>query len=312
MYRSFVAIAQTGALSRAAQQLSCSTAAVSRQLDALESQLGARLFDRTTRRLQLSDAGLRLLPRAEALLQALEDAQTSIDVRRVQATVKVCAPIALGIECVGPSLAGMAHTHPGTRVELLLDNGATDALAQGVDVLVRAKLRDRDDPADLVVRSVGSFGLGLYARADLARRVGDPDTAAHWEDLPWIGHLGYGRAADLRLRQGERECVLKMRPWIWANDVMALIRLVEHGAGFAVLPLRLAQPAVAAGRMQAVLADWAFPRVPLCLAWRNRGANRHAVAAVASHLRVCLADYCVDPDTGLAAHRASTAAAAGN
>ena len=156
---------------------------------------------------------------------------------------------------------------------LLLDNGATDALAQGVDVLVRAKLRDRDDPADLVVRSVGSFGLGLYARADLARRVGDPDTAAHWEDLPWIGHLGYGRAADLRLRQGERECVLKMRPWIWANDVMALIRLVEHGAGFAVLPLRLAQPAVAAGRMQAVLADWAFPRVPLCLAWRNRRRN---------------------------------------
>ena len=289
LYATFLAIARTGAVSRAARQIGCSAAAASRQLDALETHLGVRLFDRTTRSVRLSAAGQRLLPQAEAVLHTLIEARRSVDAQRVQASVRVCAPTALGVEWVADSLAELAPADTGMRVELILDNRPTDAWAEGVDVLVRSGMSLFDEPADLVVRQVGAFSLGIYAGPDLAARAATLPTPDALADLPWIGHTGFALARGLSLRRGARESVLRAQPALSSSDLLAVARMAEHGSACAVLPHWLARPRVAAGLLHALLPDWELPAAQVWLAWRNRGSNRQAISRVAHHLRRGLA-----------------------
>jgi DNA-binding transcriptional LysR family regulator len=292
LYQVFLHIARTGAVSRAAVQLGCSTAAASRQLEALESELGVRLFDRTTRSVRLTAAGQRLLPQAEAVLQALEDARASVDVQQVQATVRVCAPIAIGVEWVAPALARLHQQRAALRVELLLDNGSTNAFGEGVDILVRSGLAGRDEPADLVVRSVGRFALGVYAAPGWVQSLG-PQVSEHaWAEQPWLGHLAFPTGAGLTLQRGQQVCTLPIQPRFWSNDTLALVHAAAQGGACVVLPQWLAAPWVAQGRLQPVLGDWTLAQAELVLAWRNRGSNRAAIAQVATHLRGSLQACC--------------------
>jgi DNA-binding transcriptional LysR family regulator len=288
LYGSFLAIARTGALSRAARQLGCSTASISRQLDALESHLCVRLFDRTTRSVRLSEAGRRLLPKAEAVLQALEDARHSVDAQRVQASVRVSAPIALGVECVSRCLASLCRVQPGLQIDLVLENRRSDPMADGVDILVRSGLRMPDEP-DLVVREVGSLDLGIYAGSHVAKTISRTALPQEVALLPWIGHRGFSLDRGLVLRRDDDEVLLRVQPWLWSSDILAIARMAEQGDSCAILPHWLAKASVAQGALKAVLTDWRLPAAQIWLAWRNRGSNRESVAQVAHHLREQLA-----------------------
>lgn len=284
LYGAFLAIARTGALSRAARQLGCSAAAISRQLDTLESHFGVRLFDRTTRSVRLSEAGHRLFPKAEAVLQALEDARHSVDAQRVQASVRVCAPIALGVEWVSRCLASLSRVQPGLQIDLVLENRNSDALAEGIDILVRSGLRMPEEP-DLVVRDIGSLELGIYAGNRVAKTISRKASPQEIALLPWIGHRGFAFDQGLVLRQGDNEVLLRVQPWLWSSDILAIARMTEQGDSCAILPHWLARPSVAQGTLKAVLSDWRLPAAQIWLAWRNRGSNRESVARVAHHLR---------------------------
>lgn len=285
LFGTFLAIARSGGISHAARQLGASSATTSRQLEALESHLGVRLFDRTTRTVRLTAAGQRLLPHAEAVLQALDDARDSVDSGSVQSNVRVCAPIAIGLQWVSACLADLPRQQSGLQVELVLENRISDAWVEGIDILVRTGLNMHKMSPDLVVRSLGSFSLGVYASPGLAPRVSPDSPPEALSALPWVGHLGFGFGNGLIFRLGRRESTLRVKPSLWSSDVMAVTAMVESGQRCAVLPRWLATPKVATGHLVAILRDWELPPVQLWLAWRNSGGNRKAVTWVAHQLR---------------------------
>lgn len=282
--QTFVTIARTRSISGAARQLGCSAAAASRQLDALEADMQARLFDRSTRSVVLSAAGERLLPHALAVLQSLEDARQSVDVQRVQATVRICSAVALGVTLLAPVLAHLGQRHGQLQTELMLDNAITAPFAQGVDVLVRTGLEVVDGPQDMVVREVGTFGLGLYAAPGcLAQQTAlrSPQDLAQW---PCVGHMAFRQESRVVLQCGRQQQQVALHPQWWCSDVLAVMHMVQAGAGVGVLPQWLAAAGVRGGTLVQLLPQWHLPQAQVRMAWRNQGPNRVAVSLVAQHL----------------------------
>lgn len=280
----FVTISRTQSLSEAARQLGCSTAAVSRQLDALEADLQVRLFDRSTRSVRLSVAGLRFLPHAQTVLQHLAQARQSVDAQSVQATVRVCASVALGTTLVAPMLATMAADQTRLQTELVLDNGMTAPFAEGVDILVRTGMDRVEGPQDMVVRDIGAYALGLYASPQSVTAQGCVRGPGDLERWVSVGHLAFRRDATFTLERGRQRAEVATQPRWWCSDVLAVMQMVLAGPGYAVLPQWLADDSVRNGRLVRLLPQWRLPQVNVRLAWRNQGSNRSAVSLVASQL----------------------------
>ena len=137
--RIFVDIVRTGSFAGAARRRNLAPSSVTRAVAALEAEIGARLFQRTTRRLVPTEAGLRFHDRIGPLLEALEaaGAEARDAVARPTGTVRVTASIAFGVCCIVPMLAGLRRAHPALTVDLVLTDAVVDLVAERIDVAVR-------------------------------------------------------------------------------------------------------------------------------------------------------------------------------
>lgn len=135
----FVAVAQAGSFTGAARQLGLSKSVVSQHVRTLEERCGVRLFERTTRTLRLTQIGERVLEAALAVANAVKGLEQVVEVERQGATgtLRVTAPSDLGASVVAPVAAELAARHPDLRLDLVLDDGMRDLVAEGFDVAVR-------------------------------------------------------------------------------------------------------------------------------------------------------------------------------
>lgn len=180
--KTFLRVAETGSFSAAARDLGVGQPAVSKTVAQLEEALGARLVIRSTRRLALTEDGLRYLEAARVALEAVDAAEAAVAGRSAQprGTVRLAASIAFGRLHLAPRLGRLFARHPDLNVELRLSDGFVDLIEDGVDVAVRiGALRD----PGLVARRVGAMRRVTVARPDYWDRRGRP---ARPEDL--TGH----------------------------------------------------------------------------------------------------------------------------
>src|SRR5687767_11766775 len=135
----FVRVVDGKSLSAAARAQRLSLPAVSRQLRALEAELGATLIVRSTRRLHVTDAGRQWYAHCVRILRELEDARAAVGGERgVRGTLLVSASFTFGSVVIVPLLARLAQRHPQLIVDLRLEDHLVDLVAEGVDVAVRA------------------------------------------------------------------------------------------------------------------------------------------------------------------------------
>ncbi len=134
----FVRVVEGGSLAAAARSLNRSVPALSRQLSALEHELGVPLIVRSTRRHQVTDAGQVWYQRSKTILEEVEAARRSVRPGSVQGRLTVSAPITIGLHCVVPALGKLMSQYPKLKVEVSLDDSLVDLVASGVDVVVRA------------------------------------------------------------------------------------------------------------------------------------------------------------------------------
>jgi len=288
LFENFIAIAEAGSMSKAARLFGGSVAASSRQLEALEHAMGARLFDRTTRSMRLNAAGQRLYPHAQAMLQVLEDARSSVSPERIKGSVRVSAPVALGVNLVA---SAMAEVHPEIEVELVIENRAVSAIWEGVDILVRAGLSPMADSTDLVMRSLGHYPLLLCTSPQYWAERPIPqhprDLAAM--TLTVVGHSAFRRETVLSFVRNQERVELPWRPRFWSNDLLAISQAVCDGAGVGVMPPWLAQAALGRGQLVTLLPRWSLPLGGAWVAWRGQGTNRQAVRLVVAQLQLTAA-----------------------
>jgi len=260
----FVAVAETGGFARAAARLHLSPPAVTRAVAALEERLGVRLFDRTTRRVAPTEAGLRLLERARPLLREIDEAEREATGERVLPTghLTVTASTSFGRLAVAPVVAEYLRAHPRVSVSLLMLDRQVNLIDEGVDIAVR--IADLPD-SSLVTRSVGRVRRLLVASPDYLARNGTPSTPAELRLHEVIGFTGLMPNREWRHVQDGRGAVQRLAPRLELNDSAAAVAAAEAGEGITLALCYMVADAIRGGRLVPVLLPFATAAVPVQL-----------------------------------------------
>ena len=275
--RSFVLVVDSGSLTDAGRRLGLTPSAVSKQLARLEEALGARLLERTTRRVRTTAAGLALYQRTQPLLEALDEAGAAVrDLQTaVRGRVRLSASRAFGRVCVVPVIARLAAEHPDLEIDLVLDARRLDfieddldlAVREGLDVAVRiGPLPD----SSLTARKLGTAAVGLYAAPAYLARRRPPRSLEELAQHDVLAVPASGPASDLRALRGRNGKRLGLVPRIRVNDLLALADLAERGAGIAILPAYAASAALARRVLVPVLPRTTLTRIPLHVVYPGR------------------------------------------
>lgn len=274
--QAFVKVVQAGSFTQAADALGTHKAQLSRVVSQLERGLGARLLERSTRALALTEVGREVFERALALLAARDDLQRVV--QQSQAAPRGLLRLSCGVEFGQLEVAGWVQQYlaryPQVRVEADFTGRLVDLVHEGFDLAVRlGPLAD----SSLAARRLGELHYGLYAAPAYLSRQGVPAEPASLQGhaaLLYAGGPAAGaRRGAWRLQRGAATASPELQPRLLANNVFALRSAAIAGLGVAQLPCRLAASALATGDLVTVLPGWAPSPVPV-----------HAVFASARYL----------------------------
>jgi DNA-binding transcriptional LysR family regulator len=267
--RTFVRIAETGSLSRAARSLRLSLAAVSRQLSALERDLGVSLVLRTTRRLALTEAGRAYHAEATRVLGAVDRARETVrGSLRVDGRVVVSAGVTVGLTMVVPLLPRVLQRHPGLVLDLRLEDRNLDLVQDAVDLAIRVG-EGLLDSTSIVAHRIGTFRRILVASPGYLHERGTPRSAG---ELPRHAALIEPQIEPAngtwRLARGAELQEVKVGERLACNAPLVLRELCLAGLGVALLPEWLVQDDLAEGRLRQVLPELGSPEVPVSALYR--------------------------------------------
>lgn len=251
----FARVVDDGGFSAAARRLGLSKSAVSKQVAALEDRLGARLLNRTTRRMSLTEAGAALIARCRRVLAEAEAAADAVGVLQgaPAGVLRVAAPMTFGTMHLAPAIPAFLERHPAVSVDLSLNDRMVDLVEEGFDVALRiARLAN----SSLMARKLAPMRRVMAASPDyLARRgvpVGLADLAGH--DCLSYSYIVAGDEWRFTGPDGEQSVQPSGR--LRANNGEVLREAALAGSGIAVLPTFIAGPDLAAGRLVQVLPDY--------------------------------------------------------
>jgi len=261
----FVAVAAHGGFAPAARALGLSAPAVTRAVAGLERHLGARLFRRTTRSVSLTEAGQRFYGDAKRVLADLAEAErAAVGLHAApQGLLRVTAPALFGRLHVAPLLADFLEAHPAVAAEALFVDRVVDLMEEGIDVAVRiGALPD----SDLTAVRVGSVRRVVAASVDFWRRRGRPGRPEDLVGLPAIHTPPLDAKPVWRLADpGGAPIDAPIAPRLRLNSVEAARDLACAGRGMVRLYSYQVAQALADGRLEAVLEEFAPPPTPVHL-----------------------------------------------
>ena len=252
----FAKVVELRSFAAAASELSLSKATVSKAVSRLEQRLGARLFNRTSRRLALTDAGQKLSGRAARLLADGEAAENEALAQSVapRGLVRLAVPMTFGVKAVAPILPKFLEQYPDVSIDLHLSDAMVDLIGEGFDAGLRiASLPD----SSLIARRLCAMPRYTVASPAYLKRHGRPTHPMH---------LAQHRCLRLRLsldarrlalhqRAGEQASVRPAGP-LRVNNGEALLPALIAGLGIADLPEFIVGDAIASGEVEVILKDW--------------------------------------------------------
>lgn len=266
----FVKTAELHSLSRAAEALGMSNAAASRHLSALEERLSARLVERNSRRLWLTEAGQDFYQRSGALLAELAEAEEAVNAHTLapQGLLRVTSSLSFAIIYLAPMLPHFRALYPKLNVHIAVANRYLDFIEAGIDVAIRTRLHEPD--TNIVVRRLGRMRRVLAASPGYLEARGRPKEPS---DLTQHDMLIYNLAQDpfsLRLTKGDVERTVRVTAALDSNDGQVVREAAIAGLGILIQPLYIVQADIEAGRLVPVLLDWQLPMLTMNIAYQNR------------------------------------------
>lgn len=257
----FTRVADCGSFTAAATRLGWPKSSVSHRVARLERMLGARLLERSTRRLRLTDVGARYHEHARRVLQELD--QASATVARFSTAprgwLRISASVVLGQALLPPVVAEFAATYPDVQMFVELTNRRVDLLEEGFDLAIRSgPLPD----SSLVARRLGNAAARLYASPHYLREHGEPGNPTDLDSHVLIDNSPSAPTDHWALSHDDkREATSPARFRLVGNDPTLLREVAARGTGIVSLPDFVAAPAVAERRLVPVLKGWATRRV---------------------------------------------------
>ncbi|MGH1464810.1 MAG: LysR substrate-binding domain-containing protein [Cognatishimia sp.] len=260
--KAFVATAQTGSFTGAAQQLGISNRLTSKYVGALEAHLGVRLLQRTTRKVGLTAAGEDLMGRVPAVLDELDDilAEVTEDTLGFTGTIRISAPVTFGEIYVNGMLGRFADLHPNLTIDLRLTDSFSDLASEGIDLAFRV---GTTNTLSVKTRKLGAFQVFAAASPDYIARHGAPK---HPQDL--IQHsciLDTNRRAPARwiFRNDAAEEIVTVSGRFMVNSAQAACELAAIGQGIVYGPKFALRAAIADGRLVTLLEGYAAEASPI-------------------------------------------------
>ena len=260
--QAFVAVAELRGFAPAARKLGLSPSGVTRLIAALEDRLGARLLQRTTRKVALTDVGARYLERARRILADVEEAEGSAQAERTRPSGRlvVSAPIGFGRLHASPMMSAYLTRYPEVSGELRLSDRMINLVEDGVDVAVRiGHLAD----SSLVARHVGEMRRIVVASSRYLRKRGEPKTPAAIASHQTIQFGATAASSDWHFVEDGREVRVSTTPRLITNSADAAIQYAEQDGGLTRVLAYQAAAALKAGRLRIVLQKFEQPPLPI-------------------------------------------------
>jgi len=275
----FRQVVEVGSFVGAAERMEMSAAMASKHVMHLEQQLGARLLNRTTRRVAPTEAGREYYERLSQVLTELEEAEQVVGAASVvpQGRLRVSSLSAFGLSHVMAAVADYAAQCPQVTVDITLSDRVVELIDEGFDVAIRASPSGMKS-SSLIARPIAMAHLLLCASPDYLRRRGTPKTAA---DLARHNYLQYAGVSALDVMQTTGEAArVRLSGNLIVNHLEAQRVMVLHGAGIALLGTEVIGADLAEGRLVPLLVDEVPPReLPIHVVYASR---RHLSAKVRS------------------------------
>ena len=260
--QAFVAVADLRGFAPAARKLGLSPSGVTRLVAALEDRLGARLLQRTTRSVMLTDVGARYLERARRILADVEEAEGSAEGERTRpgGRLVVSAPVGFGRLHVSPVMSAYLMRYPEVSGELRLSDQMINLVEDGVDLAIRiGHLPD----SSLVARHVGEMRRIVVASSAYLEARGEPDTPEAISSHDTIQFGALSASPDWRFIDEGRDIRITCTPRFATNSSDAAIQYAEQGGGLTRVMAYQAAAAIKAGRLKIVLAKFEQPVLPI-------------------------------------------------
>lgn len=284
----FVEIVRQGSLTGAARQLGVPKSTVSRKLGELESRLGAKLVQRTTRKLSLTDVGAAFYERASRAAQALAEAEQEVidSGESPRGILRITAPGDMG-SLLNWIVCEFLESHPGVDVFLDLTNRYVDLVAEGYDLALRA---GRLEDSSYIARPVFEARFELYASPAYIARRGRPENV---DDLTDHQCLIFGADPATTWKLSSRDGIVQVpvRGRLLARDFAVLHRAAKFGSGIALLPNFLARPDVHTGELERLLPDHSSRSTGLYLVYPSRELLPAKTRAFITHLDASFATW---------------------
>ena len=275
--QAFVRVVEAGSFARAAQRLRSSTSSISRQVAGLEQHLGARLLNRTTRKLSLTEGGQAFYERSVQLLAELEEAEqlAGANAGAPRGTIRLTCPRNMAAQQVAPAIARFASRHPNVRFDVTVSDSLVDLVEEGFDLAIRI---GRIGAEGLVARRLGQVRQLIAAAPAYLRSNRVPQVPS---DLNGHRALAYAYSAApylwrLNAAGGVGQDVRVSGPLI-ANSGELLIAAASAGLGLVMVPEFMMEAELAAGMLVRVLPDYEGPLLDI---WAVYPSRRHLSAKV--------------------------------
>jgi DNA-binding transcriptional LysR family regulator len=254
--RVFRKVVELESFAQAAKALQLSPAAVSKNVGELERHVRARLLNRTTRRMSLTEAGSIYYQQVRRILDDIEDADRSLGTLQnvPSGLLRVTAPVSLTLLALSPAIPAFLARHPELSLDLNLDDRRVDIVKEGYDVAIRGS--DRIEESSLVARKLLTLDHVVCASPDYFRQRGQPRRPEDLRHHDCVQFTLSGHADDWEFRQGEETVRVPVDGRYKVTSSFAVRDALLAGFGVSLIPRRYVADDLARGALGTALDDW--------------------------------------------------------
>lgn len=275
----FAVVVGTGSFTRAAEKLKLPKSTISRKISQLESRVGVRLINRTTRNLKATEVGklyyehcVRMVEQAEEADRVVHDMQSE-----PSGLLRISTPLSFGTPFMMANIKSFLEKYPKVDIEVVSDNKMVDMLEQEIDIAMRVgPLTD----SSLVTRNFGTARMALCASPEYVARHGMPTTLEDLQRHRCISHP----ATTWQFRSAEGIKEVKVDPRMISNDLDMVRKMILNGFGIGAAPQILVSEDVKAGRLIHLLPNTPFVERTFYLVYPSRREPPSKVVAFIDHI----------------------------
>jgi DNA-binding transcriptional LysR family regulator len=283
--RYFAAVVEHLGFSAAARALNLPKSSVSRRITALETRLGVRLLERSTRSVRLTEVGTAFYERCRAILAELDAAEREVAVTRAEPVglVRVSCPIGLAQFVLAKTLPAFLARYPKVRLQVLATNRAIDLVDDNVDVAIRARVQLVDEA--LTMRTLYKSELIFVASPAFATANRTSIAIENLPSLPFLSFLEQqARPTWTLVGPSGAKQMLSFDPILRSGDFNILLKATAGGLGIALLPSEVVEDNIRERRLVRVLPDWHSEEITIHLVFATNRKIVPAVRALIDHL----------------------------